>query len=159
MVALREIQYLSGWKAIADHLGMGVRTVQRYERELSLPVHRPASKLRGAVVASKVEIEGWMAALPGRTNLASTGRALSSKMNRTIAEFLRVDSEIALTFSGLALASNDPESKRRRAQTARKAYETIIHLKENIDLSDEQSDSLNATLQRLKSELQSIGQL
>jgi hypothetical protein len=32
------LEILSGWKDIANHLGMGVRTVQRYERELGLPV-------------------------------------------------------------------------------------------------------------------------
>ena len=31
---------LSGWKEIANHLGKGVRTVQRYELELALPVRR-----------------------------------------------------------------------------------------------------------------------
>lgn len=32
---------LSGWKEIANYLGKGVRTVQRYEYELLLPVvHR-----------------------------------------------------------------------------------------------------------------------
>lgn len=33
-------QILSGWKDIASHLGMGVRTVQRYERLLGLPAAR-----------------------------------------------------------------------------------------------------------------------
>jgi hypothetical protein len=32
---------LSSWKEIARHFGKGVRTVQRWERELGLPIHRP----------------------------------------------------------------------------------------------------------------------
>ena len=32
--------HLNGWKEIAAFLGKGVRTVQRWEREQGLPVHR-----------------------------------------------------------------------------------------------------------------------
>lgn len=52
---------LSGWKDIANYLGRGVRTVQRYERELGLPVRRPASKLRSSVIATQSELDSWVA--------------------------------------------------------------------------------------------------
>jgi len=39
------LEILSGWKEIACHLGRGVRTVQRYERELGLPIRRPLGNL------------------------------------------------------------------------------------------------------------------
>lgn len=59
-------QFLSGWKEIANFLGKGVRTVQRYERELALPVRRPAGKDRGSVVAVRAELDGWVKATPIR---------------------------------------------------------------------------------------------
>ena len=59
-------QFLSGWKEIANYLGKGVRTVQRYERELGLPVRRPAAKPWGSVVATKVEVDAWVSASPIR---------------------------------------------------------------------------------------------
>jgi hypothetical protein len=52
---------LSGWKDIANYLGKGVRTAQRYERELALPVRRPASKTTGSVIAVKYELDAWIA--------------------------------------------------------------------------------------------------
>jgi hypothetical protein len=58
--------FLTGWKEIASYLDKGVRTVQRYERQLGLPVRRPAGKLRGSVVATKPEIDAWVAASPIR---------------------------------------------------------------------------------------------
>jgi hypothetical protein len=58
--------FLSGWKDIANYLGKGVRTVQRYERELGLPVRRPAGKPRGSVVVTRAEIDAWVAASPIR---------------------------------------------------------------------------------------------
>jgi len=57
-------EVLSGWKTIANYLGRGVRTVQRYERELDLPVRRPAGRPRGSVVATKTEIDAWVSASP-----------------------------------------------------------------------------------------------
>jgi hypothetical protein len=48
------IEMFSGWKDIASYLDKGVRTVQRYERELGLPVHHPAGITRGSVVAGPV---------------------------------------------------------------------------------------------------------
>ena len=65
-VELEPSEFLGGWKAIADFLGKGVRTAQRYERELGLPVRRPAGKDRGSVVALKVEVTGWVKASPIR---------------------------------------------------------------------------------------------
>ena len=53
---------LNGWKEIAKHLGKGVRTVQRYELELALPIRRPAGKPQGSVVATKTELDAWIKA-------------------------------------------------------------------------------------------------
>lgn len=52
---------LSGWKEIANHLQRGVRTAQRWEACLGMPVHRPAHKDRSAVVAFSDELDGWIA--------------------------------------------------------------------------------------------------
>jgi len=50
---------LDSWKAIAAYLGRGVRTVQRWERDEGLPVHRLAHEKRGSVYASRREVDGW----------------------------------------------------------------------------------------------------
>jgi hypothetical protein len=59
-------RFLSGWKEIANYLGKGVRTVQRYERYLGFPVRRPAGRSRAAVIATKAELDAWVAASPIR---------------------------------------------------------------------------------------------
>lgn len=61
-----QLEILSGWKEIANHLGKGVRTVQRYERELGLPVRRVGGRLAGSVIATKAELDGWVTASPLR---------------------------------------------------------------------------------------------
>ncbi len=51
---------LNGWKEIAEYVGRGIRTVQRWERELGLPVKRPRNHLRSPVVAIPSEIDEWL---------------------------------------------------------------------------------------------------
>jgi hypothetical protein len=40
---------LNGWKEIAAHFGKGVRTVQRWEAEFHMPVHRIGTSRSDAV--------------------------------------------------------------------------------------------------------------
>jgi hypothetical protein len=57
------LRALNGWKEIADFLGRGVRTVQRWESQ-GLPIHRPNSHRRSAVVAIREELSVWISASP-----------------------------------------------------------------------------------------------
>jgi len=50
---------LDSWKEIASYLGRGVRTVQRWEREEQLPVHRLEHSKRGSVYALESELARW----------------------------------------------------------------------------------------------------
>jgi len=50
---------LDSWKEIAAYLGRGVRTVQRWEREEGLPVHRLAHDKGGNVYARREELAAW----------------------------------------------------------------------------------------------------
>jgi hypothetical protein len=55
---------LNGWKQISNHIDRGVRTAQRWEALLGMPVHRPALKDRSAVVAFSDELESWLSRTP-----------------------------------------------------------------------------------------------
>ena len=146
-------QILTGWKEIANYLGLGVRTVQRYER-LGLPIRRPTEKSRGAVMAIPSEIEGWIAAAPAR--LGKRMPELTGWTSRAGAKFLQTDSAIALTLTGIALQTTNPEKKRRLTKVARKAYDSIMRLRKKIDLNEAERDKLDANLQRLKGEIQRL---
>jgi len=52
---------LNSWKEIATYLQRGIRTVQRWERELNMPVHRVGRGKRSPVYASVVELKFWLA--------------------------------------------------------------------------------------------------
>lgn len=53
---------LNSWKEVAGYLKRGVRTVQRWEADLGLPVRRPRGKKRSAVIAICSEIDDWISA-------------------------------------------------------------------------------------------------
>jgi hypothetical protein len=53
---------LSSWKDIARYLGKGVRTVQRWERHLGLPVRRPiGASQKSAVLLYRGDVDAWLA--------------------------------------------------------------------------------------------------
>ena len=66
--AVRELSHstelLNSWKEIAAYLNRCVRTVQRWEIELGLPVRRPRAKNRSAVMAFRAEIDAWTRGCP-----------------------------------------------------------------------------------------------
>ena len=52
---------LTCWKDIARHMGKSVRTVQRWERELGLPVRRPNHVNRkSSVIARRDDLDAWV---------------------------------------------------------------------------------------------------
>ena len=53
---------LENWKEVANYLRRSVRTVQRWETEEGLPVHRLNHDLRSSVYAYEDELEAWRVA-------------------------------------------------------------------------------------------------
>jgi hypothetical protein len=137
----------------------GVRTVQRYELDQELPILRQEGKSRHSVIALKADLHKWLGAGDPRDNLTSRQRALSERSNQLGQDFLEIDSQVALTFSGIALGARDPQKRRRSARTARRAYETITRLRTNLNLNPKEMGKLDANVQRLKSELKTLGEI
>lgn len=50
---------LDSWKEIAAYLNRGTRTVQRWEREAGLPIHRLQHEKLGSVYAWRAELDAW----------------------------------------------------------------------------------------------------
>ena len=90
------------------------------------------------------------------SDIFSTSR---KETNRTGADFLRIDSQVGLTFSGLALAANNKEARTRTTGIARRAHDTIMRLRQKVELSDTQTTELNRNLLRLKRELRTLGEV
>jgi len=85
-----EVKYLSSWKEIANYMGKGVRTVQRYEAKFGLPVRRPAGKSRAAVLATRADIDAWVLSSP-----------LRAAVREAVKEALELDPELAAIRQGI----------------------------------------------------------
>ena len=69
---------LTCWKDIANYLGKGVRTVQRWEREYGLPVRRPSGvHYKSAVIAHARDLDGWMEAQWSQRKPKTNGNGIS----------------------------------------------------------------------------------
>lgn len=81
------------------------------------------------------------------------------ELKHTSAEFLRTDVETALTFSAIALQTDDLSKKQRNCRNARKGYDTIRRLAGRVELSPDDEQFLSERLWRLKSELLQLGEV
>jgi hypothetical protein len=95
-----QVAIISGWKDIANYLGKGVRTVQRYERELGLPVRRPAGRVAGSVIATKAELDCWIASVPLRevvplSQCEQDSSAILMDLRSNVADMRRLRQEAA----------------------------------------------------------------
>jgi hypothetical protein len=73
MTLVKSPERLDSWKEIAGYLGKDERTVQRWEAECALPVHRTPGRRRGSVFAYKQELDLWLA---GQSATASQAPSL-----------------------------------------------------------------------------------
>jgi hypothetical protein len=82
---------LNSWKEIASYLDRGIRTVQRWERELQLPVHRIGKGKRSPVYAISTELNMWIRTteIP-RADKTPAQRTLPSGSGKPIDDSLRL---------------------------------------------------------------------
>jgi hypothetical protein len=68
---------LTSWKDISFYLGRTVRTVQRWEHRLNLPIHRPRERRAEIVWAFPEELDAWLERLGQRLKPAVDRRKKS----------------------------------------------------------------------------------
>jgi len=85
--------------------------------------------------------------------------ASRDRMNRTSMDFLRIDLDTALTFSSVALQTDDMSKKHRNQRAARRAYDTVLRLIKKVTLTDAEARVFAQSLGRLKSDLENLGEI
>ena len=93
-----------------------------------------------------------------RKALAQALTATGEQLNSTNANFLRIDVETALTFSGLALRTDNQEKLKRNRKNARRAYDTILHLWHHVTFTPSQEGYMHEMMGRLRNELELLGE-
>ncbi len=188
MVTNNSAVVLSSWKDIAAYLGKGVRTVQRWERELGLPVRRPVKHNRRIVIAVPAELDGWIRKQMPNTGSERRGgdehyKRVQSQLTRLLEAVQRVQSSAAshnsnlrkakentarsvlldlrvgLTLAKLALdAQAGSETRLRNRTNARKAYDYVMKFRNKASFAAAEEQMIDAGLAQLKSALEQLGE-
>jgi hypothetical protein len=106
-------QCLHTWKGIARYLDCGVRTVQRWEAQLPLPVRRADGKNRSHVVAMPSAIDEWLKNTFSALRVNGPRPTAGDPLERKISRHIRRDPEISeLVLRAKAIRRNIMELQR-----------------------------------------------
>lgn len=115
---------LSGWKQIAAYMKAGVRTVQRWQNELQLPVVRIRDGVVSPVMAESEKIDLWIRERSSNFHprvLPQSYRDQEIALRKNATEFAHVEISLGFRFTDLASSSGDRDISVRRVKAARKA--------------------------------------
>lgn len=97
----KDNERLDSWKAIAGYLRRDVRSVQRWEKDRRLPVHRVPGEKGGTVFAYTKELENWLHGDPRNDNFSDGPENHATAVPTRLREAsLPTETEAAPTKSG-----------------------------------------------------------
>ena len=99
---------LSSWKEIAHFFGKGVRTVQRWEKTLDLPIRRPPGAPSNVVLARTSDLEEWMHRSANRRD-AEELQNLPATALRSAVEQVEAETSRLLRHSSQPLAAEESD--------------------------------------------------
>ena len=124
---IRNRKVLGSWKEIAAYLGKGVRTVQRWENDLGLPVRRPDGAAKGVVYASTDELERWLARRWGKRADSPTGPGPLTEAMRASRELRHANQQLVDELvRNLEALREQCESLARAAAEARQTKKKLL---------------------------------
>jgi hypothetical protein len=112
-------QVLTSWKEIAAYMGKGVRTVQRWESEMELPVRRPGAD-RHIVLAFPQELDAWARRQLERPPEAKTTPKQVQELH-THAQLRRMRNLVQIMMDRLETNRACAEKLRQQCETSRVA--------------------------------------
>jgi hypothetical protein len=150
---------LNSWKEISRYMNRGIRTVQRWEHELGLPVRRPRGRGRSAVIAVRSELDQWLHTCPIEERKEQVHKRMMQRHPEG-PRFLLAAAEFGITLADLAVCT--PRTQMERVQKtitrAQAAYETVLKFRDRIQLNEPDRTKLDARLAELKTALLGFGQ-
>ena len=137
-----------GWKSIAHYLGIGVRTAQRYERGMGLPIRRPCGHPAGSVVAVKADLDSWVQSSPiGREPLDASQRARREQLSAELAK--RLQERAHLHDEMMAL-------RKELKANIRAVRESVAKVRQQLNETQKRQDSISSVIKRYSKVLQML---
>lgn len=123
---------LNSWKEIAEYLGRGVRTVQRWEHELGLPVHRIGNGRRSPVYATISELKFWMNTSEATRGHFPKDNGTDKMALVTIPHSKPLEHSRRLLLEARDLAKKIAEASVRQRQQAEDLYTRVLQMRERV---------------------------
>ena len=130
---------LSSWKEIAHFFGKGVRTVQRWEKTLDLPIRRPPGAPSNVVLARTSDLEEWMHRSAAAREAVSQQDSQVDALQATISE---LEIEVR-SLSGVGLQPVEASAEKSTAQPVERLQQIIAMVR------DLKQDGDHGTLKRV----------
>ena len=124
------VRILNSWKEIAAYLERGIRTVQRWERDLGLPVHRIGKGKRSPVFANVSELNFWLSTV--EVDRPSKSPRLEPASTHGSSN-LQIQSLRQLRLTMRNLSQTVAEASVRQRRQAELAKERMIQLRSRIN--------------------------
>ena len=118
---------LNSWKEIARYLDRGVRTIQRWEHVLGLPVHRIGKGKRSPVYATASELKVWLSTVDPSSKTFPFEAPCIHGVHRQRIQTLR---ESCRTMRSLSQTMAENSARQRRQATL--AREQMVKLRSRI---------------------------
>ncbi len=126
---------LNSWKEIASYLGRGVRTAQRYEHDLKLPVRRPRGKSRSAVIAFTTELDEWLRNTPKSALDSASAKTALPHVVTALHESLREKDDLWQICKDLRSAN---------LEAIRTLHETVLQMRELLRVTRQAREELTS---------------
>ena len=124
---------LSSWKEIAHFFGKGVRTVQRWEKTLNLPIRRPPGAPSNVVLARTSDLEAWMHRGLGKAAMEEASSTADQDIPVLVAQLETELSNLVVRLGGkpLVLLTDAPISRR---------MEELVEQMRTVDVVEEPTE-------------------
>lgn len=127
-------EFLSGWKDIANYMGKGVRTVQRYGRERGLPARRISGKPKASVLVSKTELDIWIHAAFSHEVSHETLSPDLKKLKSHASELMAGIAQLKESMKNLAKAREElVVCEKTVRETARRVHQNVFETRDRKD--------------------------
>jgi hypothetical protein len=154
-----EPSFLNSWEEIVAYLHCGVRTVQRWEAHLGLPVVRPRQKAHSPVLAARADIDGRVKLRSGNDQSQIPVEAKAALAPSFPLQFLNTGIDLGMTFATMALSTNPrgrARSQRLRAR-ATHIHRLVLRTLDRSQLNQQDARSAQVRLRNLELILQEFG--
>ena len=155
---------LQTWKEISEYVGRTERTVQRWEQQFGLPVHRPSGKPRSSVMALAQEIQEWTRGKPSLVAIRRTARLSRQKLFPNASDVRNSRNEekqslLTETTRSYVEPLKGKELQRvtwERISLARSLWEEQMNLRADVGKLIREQRSLCATIRRNRMQCRSL---